>query len=583
MAAPAVAAAGVTRSISGGKELLMLRCALQRLLLLLGVALGLASARPVRAETLVVAVRSLDAVKASFDYLAPFLGQKEYTTQAAVFLKLVSTGVDPRRPFGFFADWSSKEKELASPIGFVPVARKTVFLLMLRLQGLGPKKLEKDLYRLTLPPELGGIQLFLRFHQATAYVTPNRALLGGRLPDPETLVPAGPPSRLVFARFRVDRIPREARKPLSQDVAKALKEAASRRDQGDSELDYRFGLALAAAMLKQFAGLVEQTKDVLLHLDVEPKRHRLALELAVVPQPNSRLAASSQYLSTTPSRFCSVVRKADLGLGVRLPLPREMAEYFRLMSRYVIEQQVNPAERAATNRAFKAMLPTLTGETLDVSLTGRLLEDSGVALTGGIAVARGRQLEHVIRDMTKDASQTDRALFPVQWSHARHRGARIHRGQPSLPFPIPPLYLAVTDEVLVLGTDLPALKDTLDGIRPAPARGTPFVQGEANLRVLTRAWLLGTVFARDQKRAEASLNRIALGNVKEARALVLEGLDTPVARQLRRRYKQTFAGVDEDRVRLRVTLHGGDALRLRLDLDTPLLKFVPLVMETIGN
>jgi hypothetical protein len=456
--------------------------ALAALLLALG---NLAAAPQPPAPVAVLTVKSTDALLADLQYLAPFVGDDESAAQIKAFLRLPGDqgleGVDRRRPLGAYLHWPKKLADLTSldlpVVSFVPVTDPKQFLKLLETFGCQPRKAGQGLYRLTVP---GGPDLSLRFAHGYAYAATRPGLLAGQLADPATLVPADGGQGTLALRVFAERIPRKAYERLVEELLDVIREEAPAelRDEAQFEM---LRLGVKAALL---VPLLDQLREITLTLDVDRKQHRLALDVALVPRPDSTLSRFGSYAGEARSRFRTLGQGAALSAFVHFPA----VGADKALPPGVVEQAFAPL-RGMVDAPYREViaplieigLATLASDGFDAGLS---IPDplGGAEPPGlvGLKVQQGRKLDHLLRDTVKNLPAAERSQFSFDWNHARHGKARIHRlkivGEEL------PSHLAIRDDVVFFGWDkegglklVEAGLDRFDRAQAAPAP-TPLFQ-----------------------------------------------------------------------------------------------------------
>ncbi len=512
-----------------------------RILVACLAALLLLAARPAAGQVAVATIRSVDALLTDARYLAPFLVDDDLPKQVEALAALVhgsgSGGIDRHKPAGVYLRWPDDldpfSAENLPVVAFLPVADEARFLDLLRQLACKPEKTADGTYRLTVPGLPSG--LALRFARGHAYAARDAGLLRGDLPDPATLLPAGGQkttflARVLFDRFPadhsrlVDRVVEQLRPTLEEGVRfceEILKqvgedESGHKRAQAETQ-KLREGLpALAKAFL---TGAVEQTKELSLGLDVNPKQHQVAFDLTLVPRSDSGLAGFTRYVGTARSQFADVFGNAELGLSIHLPWPWSATDASRFADAVfaAFRERAGDRYRDSMLKLSQWIAATVISEGLDCGLATRTTpggEDVGLLV--GLKVQNGRKLDHLLRDLHQSLPTALKGDFPVQWNCDRHGAARIHRleggdGQHA--------YLAIRDDVVFVAVGkeiLRPLKETLDAFGKTAPAPTPLVRFDAS----------AAAFARDEPFREAVRKEVPAGNPGKLRAHVrLEGGD----------------------------------------------------------
>jgi hypothetical protein len=508
--------------------------------------------RLAQAQVAVVRVKSLEALRADLHYLARQAGQAPLAKTAEDFLQKMlggkdPDGIDPRRPFGLYLLWPKKVQDFNNlnvpAVAFLPIADEKQFFGMIEKMGYKTRK-EGEVYRLLQGEEIRGT---LRLANQCAYVANQLDALTGKLPEPTALVPTGGAESVVSAALFVERFPKEYRDALDSlfnplglfmSVALGNDEKGKQPDETEEQFRQRQAnskrlRALPGAMKAGLVSFLDQTREIGLRLDVENLSHRATLELAVLPRPDTELESFAAYAGGARSRFAGQVRAASMGLFVHFPPKGSLDEWIGRVEEVsdAVRDFADPAFRGSILKGLRILFETLAADGFDFGLFREKREDGAGALVAGLKVHQGRRLDHLLRDVFKSMKTADKAQWPVDWNHARHGAARIHRVR--FKDFNETAWVALRDDVVFAGFGEEGLKSVeaaLDRFGEETVVPTPLVEF-----VAAPAWLF------DRKQLEAYRKR---------------------------------DGADADKDRLRITLEGGKDYRLRVTLNTALLKWL---------
>lgn len=530
---------------------------------ILALATSLMEVPTASAQVASVTVKSVDDLLADFKYLAPLAGQAERVKQVEAFLKektggIRLEGVDRKRPFGACVLVPEKLPDLASlgnpVVFFVPVADEKRLLSLLEQMKWKPRPAEGGRHQLSVPDGPG---LFLRFAHRYAFVATGPALLRGELPDPAKLLSPEDQQATFIFQFHTDRLPKgfeqllnEAMEPLVQFLQEQAKEffRAISMDEpqlqeikGSVETWIDVGVRIFLQVIPK--NLIEQIRMVSLRLDVDQRQHLLVMDLVVFPGPGKGLADFCQYAGTARSQFSYLTRQADLGVTVHFPVPESIRKLGT--SQGIIPRELHgmlpPKYRASLLKLIQVLAPTGSIDGLDIGLAGNESKGKDDYLIVGMKVRNGRKLDHLLRDEYKNLSAAEKSeisLPSILWNHDRHGSAHIHRfnfgGENG------DGVLAIRDDVVFLagGEDgRKRIKQALDGFGKATAPPSPLFQLDAT----------SGLFRSEEKFAKA--------------------------------IEKTVPAADQDRIRARLSLQGGQDLRLRLEMSPFLLQWGPILWE----
>ncbi len=516
-------------------------------------------ARPAPAQVAVVTARSAEAFLADFRYLAPFFDARA-ARDLDTFLKETTGGkslggVDGKRPLGLYVNWPDKITDLESlefpVVAFIPVEdEKTVLATLDRLK-LKPRAVAGG-HRLTLP---GETDCYLRFANRHAYLSTRAAVLTEKLPEPSTLVRADGQKSALAARLFTDRIPRKGLgelldlllKPLAGELGQLLGDDKQRP--GESDERYKERLA-NLKRLREFpellrtavVGLVDTMLAFTVDVDIDAKRNRLALDIALVPQTGGALEEFCRYAARARSAFGPVARDAPFSLLAHFP-PPEKAGQETVPDRLPegVTEILPPAFRDTALKFVQVLIPTIANDGLDVCVLARPRGDE-LDFIAGLKVRKGRTFDHLLRDAYKNLPAAEKKALSVRLNHDRHGEARIHSFRPE--GETEDYYLGIREDVVLLTSGkhgVPALKETLDAFGKGKVGPTPLVQMK-----MTGALLMADPDTR--KAVEKALSKEARGQLEA-----------------------------------RLSLEGGKDLRLRLDFSTHFLTLLTAFFSEEGD
>jgi hypothetical protein len=544
----------------------------------------------VHGQTAVLAVRSVDSLLSDARYLTGLLGKEELAKTLTNFFKEKiakgQAGADTARPFGLYlnwpAGWAPKGFQTVPVVAFVPITDEMKFLKFLRQLNCTIEEPAGGVHPLTIP---GGPKLFLRFANRHGYIGFTPASVRGKLPDPATFLPHLPRDRLLVASLRVDRIPREDTRFILNTIIKPILESGfggTEKLPGEADRQHRERLNQTNQFLQAFkTQLVLQ--EIAAKLALDQKRHHLVFDLALVPRPGSTLARTFRRLGQDRSAFAGLARNAKVSLFWHLPMFTKSSGFKASDLFQSVGTIVEPKKRLLARRAVRALEGILKIDVNDYGLAFHV-RDHGWTLSGGVRIKGGRKVENLLRDYIKDLPSAERRMYRLSWNHARHAGTAIHKVQiPVLPGPLAgqeAIYLAVREEAALFSLGIGAseanslgnsdppglltLKEALDSLDKPDAAPSPIVQLEGS-----PGWLLLLLFYLTDAQREA--------NAAVWDRIISKGeVDVQTAGQLKKgeaaQLLKIFPREKLDKIRCRVTVEGGPALRLRIQLHTHLLR-----------
>jgi hypothetical protein len=333
---------------------------------------------------------------------------------------------------------------------------------------------------------------------------------------------------------------------------------------------------------------VRESREITLTVDLDRKQNRWALDLALIPRANTKLARLVKGLDTGRSRFAGL-GGSTLALSARFPLPGFLAgkpaEWF--------EEVADPKKRPLIRRLAKALGPTLTAEVVDIGFS--MGGGKGGEVLLGLKVKNGRKLEGLLRDFVKDWPADERKMWGIRWNRSRHAGTRIH----GMKFPtdvaglhIPlDVFLAIQGDVVLVGAGpelspaasprqsqepapLTALKGAIDGLGKPSAAAPSLLRVEFNPFVLFFWFWIH--FAEEQESGPTveTLMQLAAGTPlnEEMAKKIGKGVLVDLVKTIKK---------DKDKVRVSVVVKGGEALRLQMEGHTHVFLLIPVIEKLL--
>jgi hypothetical protein len=509
-----------------------------------------AKAAPAGRPAVVVHVASINSLLEDARYLAQMAGKEEEARQAEKMVQKQTggkalEGVDLTKPLGLYG---TLEPDLpdSRAVLLVPVADEKAFLGMLGRFGLKPEEGKGGLYQLDLPRvRLPG---WLRFANGYAYATVGnpRALDPAGLPDPGSLLPAAERGT-ASVTVNIDRIPEEHKNFALSFLENQIALHKSKEEPNETETGKAFRQAALDDLSNRLKNMFNDGARAVLRLNVDREAGDLNLELAVAGKPGSKMARTIADLGKAPGlgaallsgdSAMNVVAHVALPENLRKPLDAMIDEAVRKG----LEKEKDEAKRKMAEPMLRALRPTLSAGELDAGFNLRGPNADGVyTLVMGVKVRGGKEVEKAVLDALENAPAQERGK--VKLNVAKAGDVSIHRAEPDKKGALAegvdlgdnPMFFAFRDDAILLAGGaggLEAIK-VAAAARPKPGK---LVQVEMAMGRMAKA------MAREQKSAPDVAAKV-------------------------------FTGADKDADKLRVTLEGGSALRLSLNMKAKLLAF----------
>jgi hypothetical protein len=512
-----------------------------------------ADARPAR-PTLVIRVNSVERLVADARYLVERAGRED---QAQQFEKLLRSrtgvdglgGIDPRRPFGLYGKLGPGGAEDSEAVLMLPVADEKALLDTLEKVNLKADKGEGGLY--TIEAEKVPFPVYFRFANQYVYATlrDKENVDRDRLPAPAVVLPPGQIGTLTVL-VNLDQVPDRLKEMALGQFEQGLQKAKEQDQPGETEAGKAFRVALIDRVGVGFKALLEEGQEARLRLRLDRKAGDLTLALNLSAQPGSKLAGRIARLGQGPSIAAGLVgTDSAMHALVNLSLPAELRKTLAPVIdegvKKALAKEKDEARREALGEFLKALTPTLKRAQLDAGFDLRGPGEEGLyTLVLGAKVQDGAGIDRALRDVFKKIPREEKK-GDVKLDVDRAGSVAIHRVVPDKMdrqardlFGDHPFYFAVRPDALLLSAGakgLEAIKEAA-GAAPKPGRAAQVEMSMARMAKL---------MAREQKSAPEAA-------------------------------RQAFAK-DPEADKIRVTLEGGQALRLRASMKAQLVTFFSLI------
>jgi hypothetical protein len=527
----------------------------------LGTALVLLPERSAAGDTattpaLIVKLPSIDGALADLKYLAGLAGREAEAKQIDEQVKKTFPkgflGVDTKRPLGAYGilDRDGNLQDITGAL-LVPITDERAFLGLLENFNFKMQKGEDGVY--SLPAEEGKVAVHLRFAHRYAYVAikDKSVLAPQKLPSPNKVLTIGP-TEAIAASFRIDQIPTPIKQVILSNAETRLTDVEDQRPAGETAAQHAFKVQAAKELARQFTALLKEGEEVTARLEIDRQTKTLGFQASLNGKSGSHLAAGIAALGPSPSLFAGLLGRDSAFSGlVHLSLRYESvrqtwASLIDAATQTGLQNEKDKTKRARAEKFIQALVPSFKSGELDA---GAALRRSGsnkhYTLVAALKLKDGAAVEQAFRAIVQDLAPAERARIKLDLDSLDT--TRIHRidvqkdfdDEARKDFGDNPFYLAIrNDAVFVSGGDdgLKVMKEALAG-KAGPA---PTLQVELGLARLAPLLTKG-------KKADSSLA-----------------------------VKKAF-GDPPHNDKIRFTIEGGDSLKLRLELNAPVIRFFGLI------
>jgi hypothetical protein len=525
----------------------------------LAALLALTAVWPVAAEekkaekaskpTVVVRLASLDSLIEDAKYLADLAGKNDEAKMAEQMLKNVGgdkgfAGIDTTRPIGLYGFLTPGG--IDSPVVvLLPLADEKVLRDKIESFGIKPEKGEGDVWKLELP----NLPVAVHFTIANKYVYVSHreeALAKDRLLDPAKVL-AG--SGMASVVINLDEIPNELKETVLGQSELQLSIAKDKEMDGETKAQKALRLAVLDELYFRFKQLVNEGGPLTLHLKLDRKRGDMTLSASLAGKPGSKLSESILELGKLNSVAAGVAGgDSALRFNVDLALPKKLSEVlvpaFEESFHQGIEKNKDETHRKLAESLMKVISPTLAMGELDAALSMRGPDSEGLFTLVGVGkIKNGKAVEEALKEGLKQSPAKERGSLTTDFAKAGD--VNIHKAVPDKvdentrkTLGDGPVYFAFRDDAMIV-TAGPGALEAIKQAATASSASTKILQLEV---------------------AVSRFAKLMANEDKEAPAVA----------------KSVFKGGDDT---VRITLEGGQTLKLSLDFKTQLVKFAARLDE----
>jgi hypothetical protein len=506
-----------------------------------------AQAKP-EAPTVVIRIRSLEALFTSGQLLFDAVGKGDVLKQLDALIKSKLgpkglAGVDTQRPLGLYASTGKDIADLKAVL-LVPITDQKAFLELLDGLNFKAEKNEEGLY--TVKQNVLPLDIHFRFAHKYAYITALNpsAITKDALVTPKKLFPAKQTAALSLT-LRLDRLPDTARQLILQHLHEAVDKVLAAKDKGGSAAQAAFREELVKELSRLVTSVIRDGEKLFADVDVSAKTKALTIDLGLTAKPGTALAETITKLGQDKSLFAGLMRdNAAMNLLVRYSLPDKLRAalngLIKEATTKALAETSDPAKRKQIGKLIAALGPTFKQGELDLgfSLRGPGTGDR-YTLVGGVRLKDGDKVDGALRELIKDLPESERKN--IKLDVAKVGGATIHE--------------------LNLGKGFDAKAKGMFGDGPLYVAFRPdaafFALGEGGLATIKEA-VAAPEGASAPLRLDLSLPRLAVVMAR-----------TPEQKKAARKLL-----TESEEGHVRVTLEGGQQLRLRLHVNLTVLRLL---------
>jgi hypothetical protein len=367
--------------------------------------------KAVDTPTVVVRVKSLDALLQNLNLVVKLVGQEEAAHQIEGLVKSRIgkkglEGIDPARPFGAYVRFGKAIDEVNGAI-LIPMVDDQTFLALLDNLSVKYAKDKDDIYT----TKYKNVDLYFRFAHKYLFITSvnTDSIQKKNLPDPaKALALAGDATIAIVAR--VDQIPDDAKLIALAQLEEAIQAAQKKAPPDETKVQADFRVALLDDAHKIAKNILREAAEVRFDLDISDKTKDMTVNFSVTGKPGSDLAKAIQRIGDLKSPLAGLMKK-DLAFqgAVHLALPETLNKALGNVINDVKDkalkgiQDAKKKEQAAA--LFDAMLPTAKSGEFQIVAAMLGPKDGRYTLVTALKIKDGDKLGKTVHDLLKDAVQ----------------------------------------------------------------------------------------------------------------------------------------------------------------------------------
>jgi hypothetical protein len=518
---------------------------------------------------IIVRVDSINNLIEDAKYLAELARLKEEVGAGLKFIKnnvedqKVDKAIDFTRPLGMYGTLNAENPLESNGVLLLPIVDEKALLVLLDNFLLTPEKGDDGVY--TIRPErtgggLGGfgrspllpIPIYFRLANKYAYVAHNKTGVAKESILEPSKIFTGKISTLSTA-LRFGQIPDELKQKAADQVEEQLDKEKQKKLEGETKGEAEIRRKAMDAIGKQMAQIIREAEELALSFDVDRRGNRLNAELTFAATPRSNLAKTIVDVGKKQSLFGGLAKSnAAINILIHGTLPEDARKVIDTAIDEAFKKQLakqdDASERKLAQKVYDAIEPTVSSGEVDAALSFEGLTEQGhLTMVGALKLRNGEKVEQMLKDLVNAAPDIDKAKF--QFDAENSGKFKIHRvndflddaGQRAVGKH--PLYLAFRSDALFLSAGPNGLNAIKEALTAEPKPSPPLL-------------------------FEVSIMHLAALDLAQSQGDKSRRMDSAKIKELA---KEAFTG-DNDKVRL--TLEGGNSLKVSFDMSTAVIRFV---------
>ncbi len=369
-----------------------------------------AGEKPADTPSVVVRVKSLDALLKNLQLVVKLVGQEDAAQQIEGLVKSKIgkkglEGVDPARPFGVYLRFGKQIDDIKGAI-LIPIVDEKTFLTLLDNVGVAYTKDKDGIYTHKTNQN---VDLFFRFAHKYLHVTAvsTDSIQVKNLPDPAKALAVGGDATIALVA-RVDQVPDAAKLIALEKLKDAVQAAQKQAQPGETKVQEAFRVALLSDFHKLGVNIIRDAAELRFDLDISDKTKEMNVSFNVTGKPGSDLAKTIKNIGDLRSPLAGI-GKTDLAFqgAVHFTLPDPLNQAFVK----VIDEARDGALKGIQDDAKKAQAKTLLDALMPTAKAGEFQvvavvlgpKQDRYTFLGALKLTDGDKLGKTIHELLKDA------------------------------------------------------------------------------------------------------------------------------------------------------------------------------------
>ncbi|HEV3262209.1 MAG TPA: hypothetical protein VG013_35480 [Gemmataceae bacterium] len=497
--------------------------------------------------------QSIDEIMADIMYLAALAGHEE---DAKNFDGIIKSqigekglqGIDTKKPWGVY------NMVVGTPgTVLVPITDEKAFLDLLGNLNQKPEKGDDGIYSLT--PDGSPVTVYFRFANKYLYATAQDKdiLAKEKLLDPSKVLLASRTSTVALL-LHLDQVPNELKDMGLSQFEVALANAKDEKPVGETDAQHQFKVQFLDDLFERVKRFAKEGGDLDVKFNIDRKAHALTAEATVTAKSGSKLETNIADLGKATSLFGGMLNAGSaMNMLAHGSMPANLHKSFEPVVDEVVnkalENEKDKIKRQQAEKVLKALKPTFKSGEVDAGFSLRGPDaDHFYTVLMGIKLTDGKGVENALRDLVRTLPERDQAK--VKFNAEREGKVRIHRVDAQDAYDTKtrqvignnPIYVVIRDDAALITAGPGALKAVKE-----LAVAEPKVQPQFEF--------------------EMGLARLAPLMAKEH----------PEAAKAA---EEAFAKAGKGSDKIRFSVQGGEALKVRFAVQAPVVKFFSHIAES---